>query len=155
MGYFLRRFVISPAHERIIISFMIFLVLFTVAYIFCIFLQCDPLAAFWLESPRAPGKCWSDTVILTITITAGIGNTIADWTFGLLPYFVVRTMRLPRRTKMLVIGILGIAAVYVNPAPLPGENLWLLTHSRSGSSAAIVRAVHSPSLLHANDFLCK
>ncbi|RAO67599.1 uncharacterized protein BHQ10_003611 [Talaromyces amestolkiae] len=43
--------------------------------------------------------------------TASIVNAVGDWTFGLLPIFMVRELNMSLRTKIAVSCILGFAAI--------------------------------------------
>jgi hypothetical protein len=38
-------------------------------------------------------------------------TTYADWVFGLLPIFIVKDLKMSRRMKLIVIGLLSFAAM--------------------------------------------
>jgi hypothetical protein len=97
--------------------------------------QCQPPATYWRESPRTPGKCWDDKVVLGMDMTASLINCIGDWTFGILPLFVVRGLNMRKRTRLLVMCLLSFAAI--------------------GSIATVVRMFYLPKLLTGDDYLCK
>ncbi|EJT76453.1 integral membrane protein [Gaeumannomyces tritici R3-111a-1] len=103
------------------------------AYHFLLAFQCAPVSTFWNESPRAPGRCLDQGLLLALTYAASAVNAAADWAFGVLPFFIVWSLSLPLRTRTLAVGILSLAAV--------------------GSAATIVRAVYIPRLVAADDFL--
>ncbi|KAL8308121.1 hypothetical protein RB597_000585 [Gaeumannomyces tritici] len=105
----------------------------TTAYHFLLAFQCAPVSTFWNESPRAPGRCLDQGLLLALTYAASAVNAAADWAFGVLPFFIVWSLSLPLRTRTLAVGILSLAAV--------------------GSAATIVRAVYIPRLVAADDFL--
>lgn len=98
-------------------------VLFGGAYFLMVLLQCRPVKTFWDENPRTPGKCWNDRIVLIMTYTASAVNCLADWAFGILPIFIVWSLNLPAKSKILAIFILGFAAI--------------------GSTATIVRMFYS------------
>ncbi|KAH6983960.1 hypothetical protein EDB80DRAFT_591490, partial [Ilyonectria destructans] len=136
VGFFLLRVATNAVHIWFLRLLMTGTGLFGVAYLFFIIFQCVPVETYWEEGPITPGKCWEAKTmsIGTIgTIMAQSINTAADWCFGILPYFIVRSMNLPTSTKIVVACILGFAAI--------------------GSVATIVRAVHIPTLLESEDFL--
>jgi hypothetical protein len=68
-------------------------------------------------------------------IIASVINCGGDWVFGILPLFVVRSLNMPHRTRLLVMSLLGFAAI--------------------GSIATVVRLFYLPKLLDGDDFLCK
>lgn len=86
-------------------------VLFGSTYFFMVMFQCRPVSTFWDENPRASGKCWNDRIVLIMTYTAAAINCLADWAFGILPIFIVWSLNLPLKSKVLVMLILGFAAI--------------------------------------------
>ncbi|KAK1623612.1 hypothetical protein BDP81DRAFT_465247 [Colletotrichum phormii] len=112
---------------------MIGTVLFGSTYFFMVMFQCRPIQTFWEESPRTKGKCFNNRVVIIMTFTASIINCLADWAFGILPLFIVWSLSLPKRTRLLAFGILSFAAI--------------------GSAATVARSVYIPTLLDGDDFL--
>ncbi|OHE92473.1 hypothetical protein CORC01_12191 [Colletotrichum orchidophilum] len=133
VGYFLLRVALDRPHIWIIRTLMAGTVVFGLTYLFMVAFQCRPVPTYWEEGPRTPEKCWPSRVIYIMTITATVINTSADFIFGALPWFIVRSMNLPIGTKIVVVCILGLAAV--------------------GSTATIVRAFYIPTLLDGENFL--
>ncbi|KAK2005518.1 hypothetical protein LZ32DRAFT_672841 [Colletotrichum eremochloae] len=133
VGYFLLRVAMERPHIWIIWVLMAGTVVFGTAYLIMVALQCRPVATYWEQGPRTPDKCWPQQIIYTMTIAATVINTSADFIFGTLPWFIVRSMNLPLGTKIVVVCILGLAAI--------------------GSTATIVRAFYIPTLLDGENFL--
>ncbi|OHE98128.1 hypothetical protein CORC01_06496 [Colletotrichum orchidophilum] len=133
VGYFLIRVSIRRSHIWILRILMLGTVLFGSTYFFMVMLQCRPIPTFWEESPRTQGKCFSNRVVVIMTFTASIINCLADWAFGILPLFIVWSLSLPKRTRLLAFGILSFAAI--------------------GSAATVARSVYIPTLLNGDDFL--
>ncbi|OLN97002.1 hypothetical protein CCHL11_02071 [Colletotrichum chlorophyti] len=133
IGYFLLRVSIRPTHIWILRALMVATVLFGTTYFFMVTFQCVPVSTFWVESPRVEGKCFNDRVVVVMTLTASIINCLADWSFGILPLFIVWSLSLPKRTRLLAFGILSFAAI--------------------GSAATVARSVYIPTLLNGEDFL--
>jgi len=48
---------------------------------------------------------------MILTYVVSVLNSVADWTFGLLPFFIVRKLQMKKQTKVLVVSILGFAAL--------------------------------------------
>ncbi|KAL8403077.1 hypothetical protein RB594_008363 [Gaeumannomyces avenae] len=133
VGFFLLRISVKTLHVMAIRALMVVTLLYGTAYLFLLAFQCAPVSTFWNESPRAPGRCLDQGLLLALTYTASAVNAAADWAFGVLPFFIVWSLSLPLRTRALAVGILSLAAV--------------------GSAATIVRAVYIPRLVAADDFL--
>ncbi|UQC78929.1 uncharacterized protein CLUP02_04408 [Colletotrichum lupini] len=133
VGYFLLRVALDRPHIWIIRALMVGTVVFGTTYLFMVAFQCRPVPTYWEDGPRTLEKCWPSRVIYIMTIAATVINTSADFVFGALPWFIVRSMNIPVGTKIVVVCILGLAAV--------------------GSTATIVRAFYIPTLLDGEDFL--
>ena len=118
---------------------MVCTVIFGLAFDFIVLFQCWPISAFWTLNP-ADGHCINKDVLTGLTYGISALNVIADWTFGILPIFIVKDLVISKRQKGLVAGILAFAAV--------------------GSTATIVRLPFIPTLAESylgwdGDFLCK
>lgn len=111
VGFLLLRITIERIHIHILRILMLGTVLFGGTYFFMVMFQCRPVNTFWDENPRTPGKCWNDRVVLIMTYTAAAINCLADWAFGTLPVFIVWSLNLPIKSKILVMFILGFAAI--------------------------------------------
>ncbi|EXF73530.1 hypothetical protein CFIO01_02822 [Colletotrichum fioriniae PJ7] len=123
VGYFLLRVALDRPHIWIIRALMVGTVVFGTAYLFMVAFQCRPVPTYWEEGPRTPEKCWASRVIYIMTIAATVINTSADFIFGALPWFIVRSMNLPIGTKIVVVCIMGLAAVaFYIPTLLDGED---------------------------------
>uniref|UniRef100_L2G1A4 Integral membrane protein n=1 Tax=Colletotrichum fructicola (strain Nara gc5) TaxID=1213859 RepID=L2G1A4_COLFN len=133
VGILLLRIAIVPTHVWILRALLLSTLVFGFLYLFLVAFQCRPVHVFWDEGPRTPGHCFSKTVVLGTTFTAATLNCIADWTFGILPLFIVWSLDLRKKTKILVVLLLGFASI--------------------ASIATIIRAVTVPSVLSEGNFL--
>ncbi|KAG9945081.1 integral membrane protein, partial [Aureobasidium melanogenum] len=111
IGLFLLRIAVDRTHIWIIRWIMIFNVLFGVPYCLLITFQCKPVSFWWDLNPDHHGKCISPKVIVINTYIISVLNSVADWTFGILPFFIVRKLQMKRQTKIMVASILGFAAL--------------------------------------------
>ncbi|TID01932.1 hypothetical protein CH35J_004663 [Colletotrichum higginsianum] len=133
VGFFLLRVAVDRPHVWILRVLMAGTVFFGATYLAMVAAQCRPLSTYWTQGPRTPGHCWPRQVIYVMTIAATVVNTGADFVFGTLPWFIVRSLNIPLGNKIVVVCILGLAAI--------------------GSTATIVRAFYIPSLLESDNFL--
>lgn len=118
---------------------MILTVLFGPILFFVFLFQCNPIRSFWTLDPN-DGTCLDTNVLVGLVFAISGLNVIADWTFGLLPFWIVKDLQIPMRQKRLVVGLLAFAAV--------------------GSTATVVRLPYVLTLKHSakgtdGDFLCK
>lgn len=132
VGVFLLRAATKRAHVLIIRSTILLTSLFGGIYFVLAIFQCQPISAFWEHTPGHE-SCMGASVVLGTSYTSATLNSIADWTFGTLPYFIVRGLDLPRNQKVLVALILGFAAI--------------------GSLATLIRMPFIVNLTHTEDFL--
>ena len=71
--------------------------------------QCKPVSFFWDKNQL--GTCIDPIVIAGSTYAFGGISTICDLTYGILPIFLIKGLNMNRRSKLLVAGILGLAAM--------------------------------------------
>ena len=110
IGFFLLRVATAKLHVWIIRLTMALTILFGPVLFFVFIFQCAPVSAFWSWEP-ANGNCLDTTVLVALAFAISALNVVADWTFGLLPFWIVKDLQIPVRQKRLVIGLLAFAAV--------------------------------------------
>ena len=110
LGIFLLRVALKKAHIWIIRVVMLGTVVFGTTYFFLMLLQCNPISQFWMVSPGS-SKCMNPKIITYTTYTAAGVTALADWTFGILPIFIVWDLKMPRKSKIMVAGILAFGAM--------------------------------------------
>ena len=148
IGYFYLRVAIERWHIWCIRLLMLGTVLCGLIYLFLVMLQCLPsktvseahlphllmntVSAFWLEHP-ASSKCIPRGPTLGITYALAAVNALADWGFGLLPFFIVWGLEMRPKTKVLVASILAFAAI--------------------GSTGTVIRMAYIHTLVEGPDFL--
>ncbi|KAH8731556.1 hypothetical protein GQ44DRAFT_604113 [Phaeosphaeriaceae sp. PMI808] len=134
VGLFLLRITIVPIHIWIIRIIMVIAAFLGVAYTSVVIFQCNPVSYWWDLDPTHSGKCLSASLVMIFTFVVSGLNSFADWTFGLLPIFIVKDLQMKRRAKILVSSIIGLAAI--------------------GSTATIIRLPYTTSLgEYKGDFL--
>lgn len=134
-GLFLVRMAVNPVHVKILRVFIVGTCLCGAIYFFVVMFQCNPPTVWWKESPRAPGKCWSDPVVLGVDLSGSIFNCFGDWAFGILPLFVAWSRNTQGRANVALGCLLSFAAI--------------------GSLVALIRIFFLPRLLSGDDFLCE
>lgn len=132
LGIFLLRVASKKAHIWIIRLLMLGTIVFGTSYFFLMLFQCSPISQFWTASPSSP-KCMDPKIITSTTYVASGITAFADWTFGILPFFIVWDLKMARKAKFMVAGILAFAAI--------------------GSTATIIRIPSIHGLDETSDFL--
>lgn len=141
VGLFLLRITIVPLHIWIIRFIMAVAAFVGVAYTLLVLFQCRPMSFWWDLNPNHHGTCLSASLVMYFTYCVSALNSVADWTFGLLPIFVVKDLQMKRRVKVIVSGIIGLAAMYV--LSHPSDNSLTNFHQWLNSN-------HHPPPLHFN-----
>ncbi|KAF2737005.1 hypothetical protein EJ04DRAFT_488685 [Polyplosphaeria fusca] len=132
LGIFYMRVAVQNWHIWCIKLLMIGTVVFGSIYFFLVMFQCIPVSEFWNNHP-ASSRCIPKAPTTGISYALGALNASADWGFGLLPFFIVWSLQMNVKTKMLVAGILAFASI--------------------GSTATIVRMQYLHTLTNGEDFL--
>jgi hypothetical protein len=111
VGLFLLRITIVPIHIWIIRIIMMVAAFLGVAYTLLVIFQCRPVSFWWDLSPEQNGTCLSASLVMIFTFVVSGLNSFADWTFGILPIFIVKDLQMKKRAKILVSSIIGLAAM--------------------------------------------
>lgn len=102
MFQFLRFFVIPEM--RIVAWTLISIVsMYCVAITIALLCSCLPIESFWIEA--LPGKCVDFLVLWYFNSSF---NVVTDIAVVVLPLYVLKDLRLPRRQKWAVMGVFGV-----------------------------------------------
>jgi hypothetical protein len=111
-GTLLLRVTTKRVQIRIIYFIMIFTSLFGVAFVVQIISQCTPVSFFWSATRNSEqGHCESSHIVLGFTYAQAVVSSIGDWTFGILPAFIVKDLDVNARAKWSVFLILCLANI--------------------------------------------
>lgn len=133
IGFFLLRISVKRIHTWIIYAAMFVSTVSCLALFFVTLFQCNPIRYFW-EKSLENGTCINDNVIVALGFLYSVFGIIADFTFALLPAFLVWNLQLKKSTKIALIPLLTMGCV--------------------ASAAVIARLPFLPKL-NSSDFLCK
>ncbi|KAF2083835.1 hypothetical protein K490DRAFT_76255 [Saccharata proteae CBS 121410] len=132
VGLFLLRIAVRKPHVWMLHAFNGASVVFGAAYCLICILQCNPISTYWTLQPNNVHCLPADTVA-NLTYAASALGSVADWVFGTLPAFIIWDLHMNPRTKLVVCGILGFAAI--------------------GSTATLVRLPYIKGMVSHSDFL--
>lgn len=111
VGLFLLRITIVPLHIWIIRIMMLASAFLGTAYTLLVLFQCKPISYWWDLSPDSQGTCLSASLVVIFTYIVSGLNSFADWTFGILPIFIVKDLQMKKRAKVIVSSVIGLAAM--------------------------------------------
>ncbi|KAH7398380.1 hypothetical protein BKA66DRAFT_201402 [Pyrenochaeta sp. MPI-SDFR-AT-0127] len=110
IGLFLLRVTVKAIHKWIIYIAMGLTVLTGLVFFFVTLLQCTPISYFW-NKKLEKGWCVDIDVIIALTFLYSAISVICDFTFAILPMFLVWGLNMSVRTRLVLIPILGMACV--------------------------------------------
>ncbi|KAM0254600.1 hypothetical protein ACHAQJ_006636 [Trichoderma viride] len=109
VGYFLLRLMIRRLEKMIIYGVMGLTVLTGVLFFFVTLLQCQPLSYFW--DKNQDGHCISIEIIIIITYVYSAFSVICDFTFALLPIYIIWGLNMKKMNKVALIPIMAMACI--------------------------------------------
>jgi hypothetical protein len=109
IGLFLLRVTVSTIHKWIIYSAMGITVLTGTVFFFVTTFQCTPIALYW--NKEIAGTCVPAQVIIALTFLYSACAIVSDFTFAILPIFIVWGLNMPAKTRVMLIPVLGMACV--------------------------------------------
>lgn len=109
IGWFLLRITVRRIDIWIIYGVMLVTVVTGAVFFFVTMFQCTPISYFWNKSQE--GFCVPIDVIIALTYLYSVCSVICDFTFAVLPMFVIWTLNINKRTKLALAPILAMACV--------------------------------------------
>ncbi|KAH8878809.1 hypothetical protein GQ53DRAFT_834696 [Thozetella sp. PMI_491] len=135
IAIFLLRICVTRIHKAIIWVVIGVTELYSAFFFLLFVLQCRPTSLFWLrysENPP-PGSCLDASIVSNSFYGYSAISCWTDWTYSILPIFLVWKLQMNLRVKISVVVILAAGAI--------------------ASSATIVRFPYLYSLTDIDDFL--
>ncbi|KAL4999946.1 hypothetical protein BDV10DRAFT_163629 [Aspergillus recurvatus] len=111
IGFFLLRFATQKKPlKQFILGSLVFLVLFTIACMLTLILQCIPVEAAWDSEVRAKesSRCYSAATYLKIGKFNSAINIVTDFLYATLPVFMFYDIQVNRRTRASLMCILSL-----------------------------------------------
>ncbi|KAH7020776.1 uncharacterized protein B0I36DRAFT_275155 [Microdochium trichocladiopsis] len=111
VGFFLLRITTQKVHRWIIFVAMGLSLATGLAFFFVAIFQCSPVEFAWTRFVSTNGTCLALDTIIKVTITYSTFAIITDFTFTLLPAWLVLNLHMDKKTKMAIIPILSMACI--------------------------------------------
>jgi hypothetical protein len=110
-GYLLLRVALRRAHRYILHFGNVVNVLFNIYFFFFTIFQCTPIDYWWTRvDGMHTGRCLSQ-LSADSTYAQSALSALIDWTYGILPIFIVWDLNMNKKKKLLVAMILSLAAL--------------------------------------------
>lgn len=109
IGYFLLRVTTEKLQRWIIYLAMFSTALSGAIFFFVTVFQCHPVSFFWDKDQD--GTCISPNVVIGLATLYSVFAVGSDFVFALLPGFIVWNLQLHKKTKYLLIPLLGMGCV--------------------------------------------
>ncbi|KAF2797093.1 hypothetical protein K505DRAFT_299077 [Melanomma pulvis-pyrius CBS 109.77] len=109
IGCLLLRIAFRKLHVWIIYAAMFISVVAGTVFFFVTMFQCKPISFFW--NKRQPGQCINMDVIIGLAYLYSTFSIISDFTFAILPGFLVWNLQLKPRTKIALIPLLTMGCI--------------------------------------------
>jgi hypothetical protein len=111
IGVMLIRLCILKTHLVILWTTLAVLQVYGAFFFFLFIFQCVPSNYFWTQYTGGKGRCIDTSVTVAATYGYSAISCAADLVFSILPYFLVWNLQMKLRERVLVIFILGMAAM--------------------------------------------
>jgi hypothetical protein len=102
ISIFLLRIANKSTHRIIIYVNLGVIWLLGIVYNFIVAFQCSPISYFWEQMIGKPGKCLPLNVVPDASIAYSLISGICDFVLALLPIWILWTVQLNKRTKVIV-----------------------------------------------------
>ncbi|KAF3761702.1 hypothetical protein M406DRAFT_221189, partial [Cryphonectria parasitica EP155] len=109
IGLFLVRIIVKKITLHVIYLAMFLSVVTGLIFFFVAVLQCTPVSYFWNKTQ--PGSCISVDIIIDMTFLYTALNIVCDFSFALMPIFIIRNLNMPKRMKMATIPLLSMGCL--------------------------------------------
>ena len=111
IGIQLLRLAIQPRYRNTIYAVLVVTELYSFAYFFIFVFQCSPSSYFWTRLSGSSGTCLNPHVTINATYAYSAITCVGDWTFAILPCFLVWGLQMDTQKKIYLIIILSMGAM--------------------------------------------
>ncbi|KAK3994406.1 hypothetical protein QBC44DRAFT_286176 [Cladorrhinum sp. PSN332] len=109
IGNFLLRVTVSRVHQWITYIASMVTCVSCVTFLAVAIFQCNPINYFWNKyTTDEPGSCLNGNILLALSYLYSVFSIISDFTFALLPAWVVTHLNMARNTKIALIALMGM-----------------------------------------------
>jgi hypothetical protein len=147
----LLRLAVRRLHRFILWAVCAVVVVIGLVFWLVLLFDCWPVEYFWEQTDIfKQGKCISTEILLIIAYCYSSLTIVCDITLGILPACLIWCLQMSRRTKLALVGVLSLGAMYV-------ECMAVFLPGLTGTSASVAVVIRLPFLENYSDpdFLCE
>jgi hypothetical protein len=111
IGIFLLRIAVQRSHRIILWVALVAIQTYSVYFFFIFTFQCWPISFFWEQFRGGKGKCVPSAVVVNSFYGYSALSCVTDWTFSIVPIFIVHGLQMDRKKKITVGFILAFCAM--------------------------------------------
>lgn len=107
----LLRLTVIRSHRIIIWSTLTISELYSAFFFLLFVFQCQPSSYFWTQYTGGKGTCINPSITINAVYAYSAITCATDWTYAILPYFLVWNLQITGRAKITVALILSMGAI--------------------------------------------
>jgi hypothetical protein len=112
IGIMLLRLCVNKIHQTIVWTVLMITELYSAMFFFIFLFQCLPSKYFWTQyTDPDSGSCMDPFIVVAVFYGYSAISCAGDWTYSILPVFLVWDLQMGRREKLSVILILAVGAL--------------------------------------------
>lgn len=111
IGIFLLRIAVQRTHRIILWISLLSIQLYSVFFLLLFTFQCWPISFFWERFRGGEGKCMNAAIVVNSFYGYSALSCLTDWTFSIVPIFIVQGLQMSQRKKITVGIILAFCAM--------------------------------------------
>lgn len=111
IGIMLLRLSVNRIHKSIVWTVLAVTELYSLFFFFVFLFQCLPSAYFWTQLTGGTGYCMDPFIVVAVFYGYSAITCAGDWTFSILPVFLVWDLQMGKKEKVSVILILAVGAL--------------------------------------------
>ncbi|KAK3290542.1 uncharacterized protein B0H64DRAFT_479240 [Chaetomium fimeti] len=110
IAFFFRRVIVERVHKWILNTAAILTVASCLVFFFASIFQCWPVSYYW-DKYSQTGTCIPDRVVIALVMLFSVINIITDFTFALMPAWILSHLNMKRQTKWALCLLMGLGCV--------------------------------------------
>jgi hypothetical protein len=111
IGIMLLRLSVNRIHKSIVWTVLALTEVYSFFFFFIFLFQCVPSAYFWTQLTGGKGTCMDPDIVVGVFYGYSAITCAGDWTFSILPVFMVWDLQMGKKEKISVIMILAVGAL--------------------------------------------
>lgn len=111
IGIMLLRLSVNRIHKTICWVVLAVTEIYSLFFFFIFLFQCLPSAYFWTQYTGGKGTCINPHITVVVFYGYSAITCAGDWTFSILPAFLVWDLQMGRKEKVSVVLILAVGAL--------------------------------------------